>query len=329
MKLKGLLQVIACITFFTGVANAQVSTDMSASTSDMAKTSGADGWSKSLKFSGSGGLAIHNNHLTETNGEAYNLGGKLDGTMTWREGNKEWRNSLLVDQSTSKTPAAEHYIKGTDIFKIQSFYLWGLEGMPKFGPYAKASYDTSIFKNHKYLTEPATVNGVAGVNEYRLSDGFGSNPQTLKASLGVFYKAIEEENMSLVLSAGLGGMRVWVKDAFVAKDVDGVGTVITELKDYTDYGLVLGLDLKGKFDDKTGYSVGFESLTPFDAGDDPATEDEDLIKLTNYEGFARIDSKLYDWLSVGYEFRVRMQPKLQQKEQVSNIFGLSLTYILL
>lgn len=327
MKLKVLLQVVACITLLGGVVNAEVTSDLTASTSDMKKTDGADGWSHSLKFSGSGGFAIHSDHLTETNGEAYSLGGKLDGTMTYKEGNKEWRNSLLIDQSTSKTPAAEHYIKGTDVFKIQSIYLWGLEGMPKVGPYAKGSYDTSLFKNHKYLTNPAIVDGTTQ-SDFRLSDGFGSNPQTLSGSLGVFYKAIEEEKMNLVLTAGLGGVRVWVKDAFVAVEEPAGTYTIGQLKNYTDYGLVLGASLTGKFDDKTSYAAGFESLTPFDKGDD-IYDDESLINLTSYEGFAKIDSKLYDWLSVGYEFRARMQPKLQRKEQLSNLFGLSLTYILL
>ena len=332
MKLKVLLQVLACITLFGGVVNAEVTADMAASSDDMKKTKGADGWTKSLKFSGNGNLAIHKSHLSEVNGENYSWGGKLDGTLTWRQGSREWRNSLLIDQSTSKLASSEHYIKGSDVFKIQSFYLWGLPNMPKFGPYAKASYDTSIFRNHSYFNGP--INFVdsdgtvrTGESDFRLSDGLGDNPQTLKASIGVFYKAIKKDNMDLVLSAGLGGLRTWANGKTATK-INDTNYVLTDLEHFTDYGLVLGLDFKGKFDDRTGYQVGFESLTPFDKGDD-RFDDEDLITLTNYEGFAKIDSKLYEWLSLGYEFRVKMQPKLQGKEQTSNIFGLSLTYILL
>jgi len=331
MKLKVLLQVLACITLFGGTVHAQDNSDLAASSADMKKTEGADGWTKSLKFSGNGGLAIHKSHLSEVNGENYSIGGKLDGTLTWREGNREWRNSLLIDQSTAKLATSEHYIKGSDVLKIQSFYLWGLTNYPKVGPYAKGSYDTSLFRNHSYLTGPATVTDQNGVtsqkSDFRLGDGFGDNPQTLKASVGAFYKAYETKHANLVLSAGLGGMRVWASGLKATKD-DATGAyTLTNLNSFTDYGLVLGLDLKGQFDAKTGYQVGFESLTPFDKGDD--FDDDNLIALTNYEGFAKVDSKLYDWLSLGYEFRVIMQPKLQGKEQVSNLFGLSLTYVLL
>ena len=246
-------------------------------------------------------------------------------------GNKEWRTSLLIDEGTQKNPNLQHFVKTSDLLKIDSIYLWGLEGMPNVGPYAKLTFDTAIFKNEKLFAAPTDVIDAAtgttvSTTGLRLTDGLGSNPMTLRGSIGAFYKAIAKKHMNLTLSAGLGAMRVWV-DGF---GIDG-NNVVSELQDFTDYGLVLGLKWSGSLDEKTSYEVGFESLTPFDKQEDdfPTLEDTDLIGATNYDAYAKIDTKLYDFLSLGYEFRIKKQPKLQKKEQISNLLNLSLTYILL
>ncbi len=339
MKLNRLLQVVACLLMAGTFANVHADTQgeikgINATSDDLKNTEGADGWTYSLKFSGTGGYAHHSHHLTETNGKTYSLGGKLDGAATWRMDSKEWRTSLLIDEGTQKNPNIDHFTKTSDLLKIESIYLWGLPDMPKFGPYVKGAFDTSIFKNDRFFSDDATVvgpNGVVTTDRVRLTDGLGDNPMTLKGSVGVFYKAIEEEHMNLVLNAGLGAMRVWANGFSMSYDKDTDLYTLAELKDFTDYGLVLGLDFRGKLDEKTSYQVGFESLTPFDKNEDdfPQLDDTDLIGATNYDAFAKIDTKLYDFLSLGYEFRIKKQPKLQKKEQISNLFGLSLTYIML
>ncbi len=330
MKLTKWISMIAVASFCAQATLAQDVKGIVPNSENMKKTEGADGWSKSLKFSATGALNSNTNVIGQAEGESYLLGAKLDGDLNWRMGKKEWRNKLIVDQQTSKVPNFDHFVKAQDVLKIESIYLTTLEKFPKLGPFVKFSGETSIFKNEVAKSETTTFTDGLALNtsgdSFRLTDGF--NPVTLKESLGVFYKAISKKHMTLEFRAGFGAMQVFASGYNVESDDEDTNTVtVSALDDFTQAGLVLGGTWKGQIDAKTGYDVGFETLTPFikdlDAGDD-----RNDFELTNYDAYAKIDTKLYDWLALGYKFNIRKQPQLLDEDQIAHGFNVSLTYIL-
>lgn len=296
-----------------------------------------NGWNPKLNMGISYNLVDSDAWIGSDNGTNSTFGLNVAGAYDYKSERYEWRNSLSLVESSTKTPNAPTWLKSSDELKIETLYLYNLENYAWVSPYARASAMAPIFKgesisetNIQYQKKDA--NGVlqndgTATQRRRLTDGF--KPLTTRQSLGAYFKLIEEEKMKLSARLGYGAVQVAADGQLTVSDLNAAAGTATlnDLTDINQSGIELGFDLVGKFDDKTNYSLGFDALIPL-TGDDNG--DRDALELMNWEANAKVTSKLYEFLAISYEYRLREQPGLYKEGdeviQKQHLFLANLTY---
>lgn len=294
------------------------------------------GWNKKVLISSGLSLGQSNNVIGQPDGETNTYGLNFEGNLNRIGERDEWRNQLKIGESATRTPAIPRYSKVKDEFKIETLYLRTLENTPWFGPYVKASVETSVFKGEDIRAEAKTYeirDSNGGLEKtftgtsVRLTDGF--SPATFKESVGGFFKIINKENMKVEARTGVGAVQVLADNQYAIKDNGATPQVeVSELASYEQVGLEGGATWSGSIDKKTSYSLQGEFLIPFVA-EQKAGDDRSNFALTNWELKAQITSKLYDWLSLDYTAKVFRQPQLLDETQSQTLFLLNLTYQML
>lgn len=294
------------------------------------------GWKKKLILGGSLSMGSSDNVIGQPDGETNTFGFNIDGQLNRVGERDEWRNSVKIGESATRTPAIPRYTKVSDELKLETLYLHTLESTPWFGPYAKASVETAIFKGEDIRAEPTTYEffnsedvsqGTVSETTLRLTDGF--RPLTTKESVGGFFKILTQPTRTLEARAGLGAIQVEADDQRVIKGKTDAGNIkVVQLESYDQVGIEGGFAFKGTFDDKTSYSLEGEFLSPV-VTKQKAGDDRSKFELTNWELKGRLTSKIYDWLSLDYTAKVFKQPQLLDKTQAQTLLLLSLTYQLL
>lgn len=293
-----------------------------------------EGWTPRLKLSSNISISSNSNVIGQTNGESETFGGKLDSGLVFRAGNNEWRQGLLFDVATTRTPAVPRYVKSIDSLKYNTMYLRNLESMDWLGPYVSASAETSAFFGEDVRSEKKTyVDDVDGTvyatntETFRLTDGF--NPLVTREALGFFAKAIEKKNTLLEFRLGLGAIQVQADDQFSVSGVADNGDIkVKRLESFEQVGLDYGLVFKGKWDKKSDYAISADFLTPFGQDVNPGKPCEDCsdLELTNVDVKAKVSTKIYDWATLAYEYKAIRQPQLQERWQIQHGFVLNFVY---
>jgi hypothetical protein len=294
----------------------------------------SDGWHPSLKVSANFQYSTNEDVIGQPNGETITLGTSVDGGLKYFLGNHEWRNSLTISEAYSTNPTITGYIKNSDELKLDSLYLYSFDGMDWLGPYARFQLATNIFFGEDVRTADTTVyndeNGLVHTgSQLKTTNGF--SPITLKESVGFFAKALQEKNQQLEFRLGFGAQQVIVstdRTQYAVESYDaGTGTVtLKTLNDYSEAGLEAGALYTGNIDEKTSYKLSLELLTPFINSD---AQKRDAIELTNIEFLGALNSKVYEWLSLTYELKVKKQPQLLDDFQIQQMFLLNFNYTLL
>ncbi len=320
-------QLILVLGFFGFLAQAQV---QNATLKEEVKQAAKDkkGWQKTLSISSSLSSGTSDNVVGQPSGQTNNFGLNLDGQFTNISDRDEWRNTLKIGESASKTPAIPKYSKVKDEIKIESLFLHSLNDYPWMGPYARVSAETAIFKGEDIRGAPTTYllddGSTPTLTTLRLTDGF--RPLTTRESVGAFFKLKDEETNKVESRLGIGALQVNADDQRVIKDVATTPQIdVDNLSSYEQVGVEGAISWKGPIDLKTTYALEAEFLSPFVA-DIPAADDRSKFELTNWEVKGRITSKVYDWMSVDYTAKVFKQPQLVEKTQSQTLLMVNLTY---
>lgn len=288
-----------------------------------------EGWHPSLVFQGNVSFGSNENVVGQQDGDTLTLGTNIDGGYSYYSARQEWRNTLNFTAATTKTPSIPRYVKSSDELKFETLYLYTFEGLAWLGPYAKASVETSAFKGEDVRETTTTYlftdtgRSFTGTS-LRLTDPF--RPLTLKESAGAFAKIIEEESMKLEARLGFGAMQVKATNQYAIKDDAATPEVdVTSLSSYEQAGLEGGFNFTGLINETTTYSLSGEFLIPF-IKDLPPGDDRDSLELTNYEIVAKLATKLNSWMNLNYEYKLKKQPQLLDKNQIQQLLLLNLSY---
>lgn len=291
------------------------------------------GWLTSLNLSSNISLSSSQDVVGQTNGSSQTYGANIKGSLYHVTESHEWRNDLFIRESTTKTPNVPRFVKSDDEVKLSSIYLFFLPHNPKLGPYARAEISAPLFKGEDVQTDPKTYNRIRldGSNETfsgtstRLTDPF--KPLTTKEAVGFFNRPVYNEKLHLELRLGFAAQQIAAAGQYAVKGANKVtGNIdLSELKDVSQAGLEAGLALKGKIDEKSSYELGVDSLTPF-INDKPAGDSRDAWRLTNVDGFAKLTSKVTDWMSFGYDYKLKIQPQLVDRAQQIHMLVINFTY---
>jgi hypothetical protein len=284
-----------------------------------------DGWSPGLALGVTFNLVDSRSVVGQQEGTTFILGAAIDASLDFNQDIHEWRNSLKASAGTTRTPTIDEFLKSDDGLAFETIYLLHL--LEEFGPFARFALDTQMFPgmdvraasvDYAVANLDGTTTALRG-RRLELTDPFA--PLNLRESLGVFYQPFREEQINLEARAGLGALET-IAAGNLAVD-DDAETAAVEVKELDDSFMVGGeavVNVWGFFDETkyVSYTAGLGVLIPFVTSELPPGDDRSLIELTNVEGNAGLNVKLFDWASLGYRLVVSRQPLLVDQWQVQN-----------
>ncbi len=282
----------------------------------------------SLNFS----LMSSQDVVGQTDGTSQSYGLTIKSALNRRRNHDEWRNQFNLSESTTKTPAIPRFVKSSDELKLSSTYLYSLPQHPKIGPYARAEATAPLFygedvrsdlKTYR-ITEKDGSTSSRLESSLRLTDSF--YPFTTKEAIGLFYKVIEEEYLQVETRIGAAALQIKSGHGYTIKGVNSSGEIeVNALRDVTQSGFEAALGIKGKINQHSGFEFSLESLTPL-TNDKQGTDNRNSLRLTNIDGSAKLISKVSDWVSMSYDYKLKLQPQLVDRAQQIHMFVLNITY---
>ncbi|MBX3020918.1 MAG: hypothetical protein KF799_04515 [Bdellovibrionales bacterium] len=292
------------------------------------------GWSRSGSLGVNISLSSSQDVVGQTNGSSQTYGSQIKGNLNHLREVDEWKNELALRQSTTKTPNVPRFVKSDDEMKLTSMYLYFLPSNPKIGPYVRAEAAAPIFKGEDVRADVKTYrlkhldasspDSVTSGTSLRLTDGF--KPLTTKEAVGFFYRPVHNEKLHVETRLGFAGQQIAANGQYAVSGVNAAGEVeVKELENVSQAGLEAGLSVKGKVDEKTTYELGADTLTPF-INNKAAGDRRDAWRLTNVDGFFKLTSKVTDWASFGYDYKLKIQPQLVDRAQQIHMVVINITY---
>ena len=282
------------------------------------------GWTPGIALGASFNLVDTRAVVGQQDGTTITFSAAIDAALDFNEGIHEWRNALKAAAGVTRTPSLDEFIKTNDVLSFETIYLAHL--LEIFGPYARASFNTTMFPSTDLRAAPVTYS-VANVDgtttEYvgrrlHLTDPF--QPFTLRQGAGVFIQPVKRDEVTFEGKAGFGAQETIASGLAVSDDAATPVLEVKELDDSYAIGAEAIANAWGFMDPakRISYSVGVGVLFPFKTSELAAGDERGLIDLVSVEGHVGINVKLFDWASLGYKLSVLRDPLVIDEWQVSN-----------
>lgn len=290
------------------------------------------GWQSTSVLGVNISLTSSQDVVGQTNGSSQTYGTQFKGSLNNIRDYDEWKNDVSLRGATTKTPSVPRFSKSDDELKLSTIYLYFLPSAPQIGPYVRAETAAPVFKGEDVRAEPKTylIKNLDGTStpltgtSMRLTDGF--KPLTTKEAAGFFYRPVHNEKLHVEARLGFAGQQISASGQYALGAVNGAGQIeVNELKSVSQAGLEAGLSVKGKVDEKSMYELGVDTLTPF-INDKPSGDKRDAWRLTNVDGFVKLTSKITEWASFGYDYKLKIQPQLVDRAQQIHMVVINITY---
>ena len=320
----GLVAAVALLVASHSVhAQDVIEEDLKQTVSDTAKPAEPDGWKLGLSL----GSTISFNHNSRVvgvpDGINFQIGVLLDTYANLRKGDHEWLNSLKIQETFSKTPTIDLFLKSNDLLEVKTTYLYHIPGADWLGPFARISLNTAIFPGFDARAEDVgldkTGDSVAdetapAQSTITLTKAF--EPVTLKEAVGMYANAIDEEAAKVSFQLGIGGHETFTQEGFVINDDPDTPVLeLQQLEDYYQVGGELQVEAKGLLNELVSWGAGASFFQPF-----YSSIDRDLsgIDLMSIETQATLSVKLMEWASLDYVLSAKREPLIIDEWQVSN-----------
>lgn len=293
------------------------------------------GWAPTANLGANLAVSSVSNVVGQTDGSSETYGLNLNSSFNFASERNEWQNKLSYAGSATKTPALSRFVKANDLLKYESVYLYSLESYPKVGPFARFSAEAPVFMGEDVRAAVVTYNIARrdGTNTpvngpgLRLTDGF--KPLTLKESVGAYYKAYETPEARVDFRLGLGAQQISAEGQLAITGTDPSGSInVVELRDISQLGAEAAVTGKGRFDEKSSWELGLETLTPF-VSNKQANDDRDAFRLTNVDGIAKVSSNVTSWAALTYTYKLQIKPQLVDRTQQTHLMVINFNYNLL
>jgi hypothetical protein len=293
------------------------------------------GWNKSANLGLNLAFTSSQSVVGQTDGSSQTYGLDLKGSLNRVSEGDEWRNTLSVLESTTKTPSVPTFIKSGDELKLETIYLYTVTHDPESGPYVRGLATAPMFFGQDVRATPQAYdinrrNGssqVVNASSLRLTDGF--KPLETRESLGWFLKPVQQQNLAVEVRLGLAGKQIQADGQYALHGTNNAGQLtVDELSDVNQAGLEAALGLKGKIDDKSSYEAGLETMTPF-INNKASSDSRSAVELTNYDGYIKLTSNITSWAAFGYDYKLKIEPQLVSGAQQIHMLTLNLNYNLL
>lgn len=302
-----------------------------------AVTSGAaaesEGWDYGLQLGASVAFVNNRSVVGQQDGSTFTGALSLNGHLRLIQGAHEWTTTLAANQSVTRTPAVERFVKNADQLVLDSTYYFLITPSPAFGPFARANLETALFRNADVRGERvnyriARLDGsVDEVNDrlvLLLTDAF--RPLLLKQSAGVFARPVNRTEAVLSFRAGFGSRQTLADGQLAVSDNGDTPEIeVKELESYVQAGSEISMQFSGELPTEgVSYSLTAEMMTPF--LDETLGDDISPLDLTNYDIAAQLSFRLTSWASLDYRLTARKLPRLVDDWQVINNLLLTFSY---
>lgn len=283
------------------------------------------GWTPQAAIGAAFGVGTSSSVVGQTDGTTVTIGAQLSGGVTYRDDVHEWRNGLKINEVFTRSPALHAFAKTSDIFAIDSIYLYHFRSAPWIGPYARLQFDTALFQGFDKRAVETTyaIKRLSGATDdrvgktLRLSDPF--QPARLQESLGVFAQYTPLKNTRFEFRAGFGARQTFAKGALAINDNSTTAAVeVLELDDVHQGGPAFGIEAESlHYEGKIRLYGLFEAMMPvISSVDDP--EGRSAAELTNLLFEAGLSFKMVSWASLNYALRALKEPQVFDQFQVQN-----------
>ena len=283
-----------------------------------------EGWSPRLSVGLTASFGDNRSVVGQADGGTLGFGLKFDTGLDYRRGGHEWRNSLNLAEGLTRTPVVPVFVKSADLLALESIYLYHLTSW--FGPFARATMLTSMFRGADIQPAPATyaIAHVSGeietveASRLPLSDPF--RPMTLKQSVGPFLRPVEKEVINVEIRAGLGAQETLAKEQLLVADNKLTPVIeVKELANVNQIGVEAAADIWGAVSDKrVTYRVEVDMMIPLSHTVLVAGDDRSSLALMNVELGAQLSFKLVEWASIDYQIKAVREPQVLDGFQVRN-----------
>lgn len=289
-----------------------------------------EGWSPRLALGANASFGDNRSVVGQTDGATLAFGLKFDVGLDYRRGHHEWRNTLNLAEGLTRTPVIPVFVKSVDLLAVESIYLFHVT--PWFGPFARATMLTSMFRGADIQPAPVTyeiarVNGdVDNVTGSRFTISEPFQLMTLKQSVGPFLRPVEREVINVEIRAGLGAQETIADGQFAVSDNKDTPQIeIKELANVNQLGVQAAADIWGTVSDKRVlYRVGVDVMIPLAYTSLVAGDERSSIDLMNVELGGQLSFKLVEWASIDYQIKAIREPQVLDAFQVRNSLLLTL-----
>ncbi len=291
-----------------------------------------NGWHFRLKPSSSFMFSDSNNVIGQTDGYTLTFALNLDSEATMKKDKHEWRNTLSVAESITRTPVLEQFVIDTDSLLFESMYLYSIYDW--FGVYGRFALHSSLFPDYDYqaspvaylIVEPGKIHVPKNSDHLKLANSF--SPLVLKQSAGPFFRPVEREEINVEIMLGLGAWENFSDGVRIVKDDDTTPELeVAILENLYQVGGENIIKIWGDLlDKKIGYLARSELMMPFyESHESDAAEG---LEKMNVDISLRVDFRIVEWMSLAYEFSAVREPAQLNEWQVRNMILATLSYAL-
>ena len=321
------LAVVVLMLALGGSALAQDTRKVSEAPKDVIeKMAAADtlkGWNNALRLSGTFSYTASDNVVGAQDGSYFQGGVVLDGAWNHYGDRTTWENLLKAQLTQSRTPAIDAFIKSLDNLDFQTTYYYHLKQPSWIGPYARARFNTALFKGFLINTDDEIIRQVyldGTQNEFllpatenlQLTNSF--EPLILSQNVGLFATPPGSPRFTVKAKLGFGLQEIVLGDsAFAVQDVESTAEIeVKQLEQAVQGGAVMDLNVAGKpaanVSWKVDTSVFLEAFT--DSKIEANAFNMDLNGLFSV--------KLTKWASFDYVLLIKHIPRIVDRWQVQN-----------
>ena len=334
------------ITALTGLGFLALGTPAHAQTGDAKVTqfvadgalkNGSDakkqGWDFTLTLSANLALAQSSNVVGQPEGVSYLIGVGATSGLEYLDGPHEWKNTLSILESFSKTPSLDQVSKANDVVRLESLYSYYFTGWA--GAFGRASLETAVLNTQDLRPSPVDylVTGggqpdeiAAGRKVLTLAKAF--SPLTITQSLGLVAKPLDLEPALLTIRVGGGGRETLASGVLIVADKPTTTQIdVSRVTDVLQAGVEGAVGIAGKLpEQRISYGADFGLLIPLANNDVLNRSSIDLMRIAFA---ANVNFSMFEWLGLTYQFRVTNDPQLVKDVQVQNNFFLTFKYDLI
>jgi len=296
------------------------------------------GWGSRANIGLTVAFANNSGVVGQADGTSFSFGMKADGGLDYNRERHEWRNTIGLGASITRTPLVSDFVKTSDNLNFDSIYLF--HALPWFGPFVLGSLNTAMFRgtdveatavNYVVTRADGTPGPVTNATHLSLSDPF--RPLTLKESAGLFAQAYQSVPATVEIRLGAGAQEVLADGQLSVtgtKVMTGSPTEVDlqALSNSNQLGPELAASIWGTFVEKTiTYRVNADVMTPAVHTALLATDTRGPVALTNVQVDGKVSFHFVSWASLDYQIRAIRQPQVVDALQLQNTllltFGLS------